>query len=84
MKKKQTRQTTLHDLTRRHEYVLMMGDRLNIIIDYGFESFDAFDAILPIIFGPHIFTEYSSLYTLEGNAEAYDLPSFCPCFMGHN
>ena len=32
-----------------------MGDRLNFIIDHRLESVDAFDAILPIIIGSHIF-----------------------------
>ena len=35
------------------------GDRLNFIIDHRLESVDAFDAILPIIIGSHIFTELS-------------------------
>ena len=34
-----------------------MGDRLNFIIDHRLESVDAFNAILPIIIGSHIFTK---------------------------
>ena len=47
-----------------------MGDRLNFIIDHRLESVDAFDAILPIIIGSHIFTELSTFYALEGNSGA--------------
>ena len=36
---------------------VVMGDRLNFIIDHRLESVDAFDAILPIIIGSQIFTE---------------------------
>ena len=52
------------------DYRLVMGDRLNFIIDYRLESGIAFDAILPIIIGSHIFTELSTFYTLEGNSRA--------------
>ena len=48
----------------------MMGDWLNFIIDHRLESVDAFDAILPIIIGLHIFTEISNFYALEGNSGA--------------
>ena len=44
-----------------------MGDRLNFIIDHRLESLDAFDAILPIIIGSHLFTELSTFYALEEN-----------------
>ena len=47
--------------------ILVMGDRLNFIIDHRFESVDAVDVILPIIIGSHIFTELSTFYALEGN-----------------
>ena len=40
----------------------MMGDRFNFIIDHRLESVDAFDAILPILIGSHIFTELSTFY----------------------
>ena len=36
---------------------VVMGDRLNFIIDHRLESVDAFDAILPIIIGSHILTK---------------------------
>ena len=36
---------------------LKMGYQLNFIIDHHLESVDAFDAILYIIIGLHIFTE---------------------------
>ena len=36
---------------------LVMGDRLKFIIDHRLESVDAFDAILPITIGSHIFTK---------------------------
>ena len=49
---------------------LVMGDRLNFIIDHRLESVDAFDAILPIKIGLHIFTEISTSYTPEGNSGA--------------
>ena len=39
------------------QLMLVMGDRLNFISDHRLESVDAFDAILPIIIGSHIFTE---------------------------
>ena len=45
-----------------------MGDRLNFIIDHRLESVDAFDAILPIIIGSHIFTKLSTFYAPEGNS----------------
>ena len=48
--------------------VLVMGDRLNFIIDHRLESVDAFDAILPIIIDSHIFTELSTFYDPEGNS----------------
>ena len=47
-----------------------MGDRLNFIIDHRLESVDAFDAILPIIIGSHIFTELSTFYDQKGNSVA--------------
>ena len=47
-----------------------MGDRLNFIINHRLESVDAFDAILPIKIGLHIFTELSTFYALEGNSGA--------------
>ena len=49
---------------------LVMGDRLNFIIDHRLESVDAFDAILPIIISSHIFTELSTFYSPEGNSGA--------------
>ena len=47
-----------------------MGDGLIFIIDHRLESVDAFDAILPIIFGSHIFTELSTFYDPERNSGA--------------
>ena len=49
----------------------MVGDRLNFIIDHPLESLDAFDAILMIMIGSHIFTEKSTFYALEENPGAY-------------
>ena len=49
----------------------MVGDRLNFIIDHRLESLDAFDAILSIMLGSHIFTEKSTFYALEGNPGTY-------------
>ena len=43
---------------------IVMGDRLNYIIDHRLESVDAFDAILPIVIGSHIFTELSRAWNL--------------------
>ena len=57
-----------------------MGDRLNFIIDHRLESVDAFDAILPIIIGSHIFTEISTFYAPEGNSGASGF-FLCPCVM---
>ena len=51
--------------------LLVVGDRLNFIIDHGLESLDAFDAILLIMIGSHIFTEKSTFYALEGNPGTY-------------
>ena len=53
-----------------HIHIIVMGDRLDFIIDHRLESVDAFDAILPIIIGSHIFTKLSTFYTLEGNSGA--------------
>ena len=39
------------------DHALVMGDRLNFIIDHQLESVDSFDAILPIIIGSQIFSE---------------------------
>ena len=55
---------------------LVMGDWLNFIIDHRLESVDAFDAILPIIIGSHIFTELSTFYAPEGNSGASGFFSF--------
>ena len=55
---------------------LVMGDRLNFINDHRLESVDAFDAILPIIIGSHIFTELSTFYAPEGNLGASVFFSF--------
>ena len=46
--------------------ILVMGDRLNFIIDHRLESVDAFDAILPIIIGSllHHTNGYKSKYIL--------------------
>ena len=60
-----------------------MGDWLNFIIDHRLESVDAFDAILPIIIGSHIFTELSTFYAPEGNSGASGF-SRCPCVKGNN
>ena len=49
---------------------IVMGDRLNFIINHQLESVDAFDAILQIIIGSHIFTELSTFYAPEGNSGA--------------
>ena len=51
-------------------YVVVMGDRLNFIIDHRLELVEAFDAILPIIIGSHIFTELSAFNSSEGNSGA--------------
>ena len=65
-----------------------MGDQLNFIIDHRLESVDAFDAILPIIIGSHIFTELStflkSFYAPEGNSGASWVFFCCPCVKGSN
>ena len=53
-----------------------MGDRLNFIINHRLESVDAFDAILLIIIGSHIFTELSTFYALERNLVASGFFSF--------
>ena len=55
-----------------------MGDRLNFIIDHRLESVDAFDAILPIIMGSHIFTELSTFDVPKGNSGA-SVFFLCPC-----
>ena len=60
-----------------------MGDRLNFIIDHRLESVDAFDAILPIIIGSHIFTELSTFYAPEGNSGASGF-FLCPRVKGNN
>ena len=60
-----------------------MGDQLNFIIDHQSESVDAFDAILPIIIGSHIFTELSTFYAPEGNLGA-SIFFLCPCVNGNN
>ena len=60
-----------------------MGDRLNFIIDHQLELVDAFDAILPIIIGSHIFTELSTFYAPEGNSGASWFFR-CPCVKGNN
>ena len=60
-----------------------MGDRLNFIIDHRLESVDAFDAILPIIIGSHIFTKLSTFYAPEENLGACFL-FLCPCVKGNN
>ena len=48
--------------------LLVVGDRLNFIIDHRLESLDA---ILLIMNGSHIFTEKSTFYALEGNPGTY-------------
>ena len=63
--------------------MLVMGDRLNFIIDHRLESVDAFDAILPIIISSHIFTELSTFYALEGNSGASGF-FLCPRVKGNN
>ena len=60
-----------------------MGDRLNFIIDHRLESVDAFDVILPIIIGSHIFTEFSTFYDPEGNSGA-SIFFLCLCVKGNN
>ena len=67
----------------RGGWLLVMGDRLNFIIDHQLEPVDAFDAILPIIIGSHIFTELSTFYALEGNSGASGF-FLCPCVKGNN
>ena len=54
----------------------MLGDRLIFIIDHRLELVDAFDAILPIIIGSHIFIELSTFYAPEGNSGASVFFSF--------
>ena len=56
--------------------MVVMGDRLIFIIDHRLESVDAFDALLPIIIGSHIFTELSTFYALGGNSGASVFFSF--------
>ena len=51
-------------------WLLVMGDRLNFIIDHRLESVEALDAILPIIIGSNIFTEFSTFYAPKGNSGA--------------
>ena len=63
---------------------LVMGDRLNFIIDHRLESVDAFDAILPIIISSLIFTEKSTFYAPEGNSGASGFFFLCPCVKGNN
>ena len=55
---------------------LVIGDRLNFIIDHRLESVGAFDAILPIIIGSLIFTELNTFYALGGNSGASGFFSF--------
>ena len=47
-----------------------MKDRCNFIIDHRLELVDAFNVILRIIIGSHIFTELSTFYPPEGNSGA--------------
>ena len=58
---------------------LVMGDRLNFIIDHWLESVDTFDAILPIIIDFHIYTELSPSNAPKGNSGAslFFLLSIC-------
>ena len=63
---------------------LVMGDRLNFIIDHQLESVDAFDAILPIIISSHIFTELSTFYAPEGNSGESGFFFLCPYVKGNN
>ena len=70
-------------------YLVVMGDRLNFIIDHRLESVEAFDAILPIIIGSNIFTELSTFYAPEGNSGASSYYTctclcICPCVKDHN
>ena len=70
--------------------LLVVGDWLNFIIDHRLESLDAFDAILLIMMGSHIFTEKSTFYALEGNPGTYGFTESLYLFMckwcvkGHN
>ena len=68
---------------RCYGHFLVMGDRLNFIIDHRLESVDAFDAILPIIIGSHIFTKLSTFYAPEGNLGA-SVFFLCPCVNSNN
>ena len=62
-----------------YPFILVMGDRLNFIIDHQLESEDAFDAILPIIIGTLIFTELNTFYALWGTSEASGFFSLSEC-----
>ena len=64
-------------------FPLVMGDRMNFIIDHRLESVDVFDAILPIIIGSHKFTKLITFYASEGNSGASGFFP-CPCVMGNN
>ena len=63
---------------------IVMGDRLNFIIDHQLESVDVFDAILPIIIGSHIFTELSTFYAAGGNSGASGFFFLCLCAKGNS
>ena len=74
-----------HTVTWSLTYLkVVMGDRLNFIIDHRLESVNAFDAILPIIIGSHIFTEFSTFYAQEGNSGASVFFFLCSCVKGNN
>ena len=60
----------------RYASQLMMGDRLNFIIDHRLGLVDAFDAILLIIIDSHIFTELSTFDVPKGNSGASVFFSF--------
>ena len=66
--------------------MLVMGDRLNFIIDHLLESVDAFDTILLIIFGSHIHWIKYFLCPWRKSRSIWFLPClcFCPCGKGHN
>ena len=61
---------------------VVMGDRLNFIIDHRLESVDAFDAILPIIIGSHIFTELST-FLPRNEIQEHLFFFLCPYVMGN-
>ena len=61
-----------------------MGGWLIFIIDHQLESVDAFNAILPIITGSHIFTELSTFMPRKEIQEQLGFFFLCTCVKGNN